>query len=110
MERIGLPIDAKRLLPDLVLANLSEPMRLVFCEIVSTDGPITEARKEALMAMTDAAGFPRDRVSFLSAFEHRDAAPLKKRLCNIAVGSMIWCMNEPTVTMWIGDGGTPVPF
>ncbi len=109
MRQIGLPIDEQRLLPDIVIADLGrENILLVFAEIVATDGPFTEARKTEILALTEQAGFSRDQVVFLSAFEHRNAAPLKKRLSGIAVDSYAWCMAEPNLLIWFGAGSPMV--
>lgn len=104
MKSIGLTIDAQKLLPDVVLADLQKPMRLVFVEIVASDGPITESRKADLNAAASAAGFKMDQLVFVSAFEERNAAPLKKRLSAIATDSYIWCVNEPDLLLILDSG------
>lgn len=104
MKRLNLPIDQQRLLPDLVLADLGrEHVLLVFVEVVATDGPMTEGRKNELLKLTEAAGFQREQVAFLSAFEERASAPLKKRFSGIAVDSLVWCMSEPSLLIWLGE-------
>lgn len=109
MSAIGLPIDGSRLLPDLVLADLVAPMRLFFVEIVASDGPFTEDRRADVLKLTTAAGFPADRVEFISAFQHRGADPLKRRLSALAVNSHVWCMAEPDVLISI-NGAKNAPF
>lgn len=110
MRDLGLPIDQQRLLPDLVLADLGrESTLLVFVEIVYSDGPITEARKEELLKMTGAAGYERRNVAFVSAFEQRNSAPLKRRLSGVAVDTLIWCMAEPNLLIWLGENQA-LPF
>ncbi|WP_305043214.1 BsuBI/PstI family type II restriction endonuclease [Geoalkalibacter sp.] len=104
MRDLGLPIDQQRLLPDMVLADLGrEHTLLVFVEIVYSDGPMTEARKAEILRMTEEAGYTRRNVAFVSAFEQRNAAPLKKRFSGIAVDSLIWCMAEPGLLIWLGE-------
>ena len=104
MRRLGLPIDQQRLLPDLVLADLGrEHTLLIFVEIVYSDGPVTESRKAELLKMTDAAGYERQHVAFVSAFEQRASQPLKRRLSGIAVDTLIWCMAEPDLIIWLGE-------
>lgn len=108
MKDLGLPIDQSRLLPDLVLADLTpQNLCLIFVEVVATDGPITESRKEQLLSLTANAGF--NKVAFISAFENRNAAPLKKRLSGIAVDSLIWCRAEPDLLIWLGEN-QELPF
>ena len=50
-KAIGLTIEPDRNLPDLICADLgpAQPL-LVFVEVVASDGPISEARRNALMA------------------------------------------------------------
>jgi len=110
MKNLGLPIDQKTLLPDLILADLGKKnVQLVFIEIVATDGPVTESRKQELIALTNKAGYPLEQISFISAFEHRGAQPLKKRLSGIAVDSLVWCMAEPELLIWLGEN-QEIPF
>lgn len=104
MRSIGLPIDESRLLPDLVLADLNGPMRLFFVEIVATDGPFTVERRNEVLRMTEAAGFPRSSVFFVSAFEHRNVSPLKRRFAALAENTFVWCMAEPELLIWITTG------
>lgn len=108
MKQLGLPIDQTRLLPDLVLADLTpQNLSLIFVEVVATDGPITEHRKEQLLSLTANAGF--NKVTFISAFENRNATPLKSRLSGIAVDTLIWCRAEPDLLIWLGEN-QELPF
>jgi hypothetical protein len=110
MQDLGLPIDQTQLLPDLVLADLGrEPILLIFFEVVATDGPITESRKEKFLKLTDTAGYDRDQIVFISAFRERNASPLKRRLDGLAVDSAVWCMSEPDLLIWFGEK-TSNPF
>jgi len=56
---IGLAIQADKNLPDTILVDLGpvHPL-LVFVEVVATDGPISQRRKEALEELVAEAGFP----------------------------------------------------
>lgn len=109
MAAIGLEIQAADMLPDLVLADVAAPMKIVFVELVATDGPITAERQSRIFSMVERAKFPRANVSFVSVFRHRDSAPLKRRLSGIALQSFIWCISEPDMLIWISEGG-PMPL
>ncbi len=110
MKSIGLTIDQQTLLPDIVLADLGrENILIVFVEVVATDGPITEARKGELRSLAKNAGYPEENIAFVSAFEHRNSGPLKKRFSGIAVDTLIWCMAEPDLLIWLGQNLTE-PF
>lgn len=110
MRDLGLPIDQQRLLPDLVIADLGRDHTLIiFIEIVHTDGPITEARKAEIISLAEKSGYSHRDLAFISAFKERNAAALKKRLSGIATDTLIWCVAEPDVLIWLGDK-QEVPF
>lgn len=93
---IGLVIQADRNLPDTILVDLgpTHPL-LVFVEVVATDGPISERRKEALEALVAETGFPAEHVAFVTAFLDRSAGPFKKTVDSLAWGSYAWFAAEP---------------
>ena len=93
---IGLKIEADRNLPDLILVDLgpSDPL-IVFVEVVATDGAITQRRQDALHELTDAAGFDRSQVAFLTAYRDREAPGFKKTVPGLAWGSFAWFASEP---------------
>ena len=71
-----------------------EPL-LVFVEIVATDGPVTERRREALLRQTDAAGFRRSRVAFLTAYDDRASDAFRRTISSVVWGSFVWFASEP---------------
>lgn len=110
MKNIGLVIDQQKLLPDIVLADLgAQSIQIIFVEVVATDGPITETRKEELYKLTDKAGFSRENVVFISAYEHRNSPVFKKRFAAIAVDSIIWFTTEPNLLVWL-EQDKKLPF
>lgn len=102
---IGLKIEADKNLPDLILADLGprEPL-IVFVEVVATDGAITERRRDAIHAMTDAAGFDRKQVAFLTAYQDRQSAGFRKTMHQLAWGSFAWFASEPEQLLILHDG------
>jgi hypothetical protein len=104
---IGLRIEADKNLPDLILADLgpANPI-LLFVEVVATDGAVTPRRQEAIFALTDAAGFDRDQIRFLTAYQDRQSAGFKKTVHQLAWGTLAWFASEPhhLVVMRSGDG------
>lgn len=104
MRTIGLPLDRAKLLPDMVLADVGGKIRLFFVEIVATDGPFTRERRDQVLRLTDAGGFSRASIHFVSAFAHRDSQPLKKRFSALAENTYAWFMAEPDVLIWITNG------
>jgi hypothetical protein len=93
--KVGLHFDASAELPDLVLADLGEHTRFFFCEVVASDGPVTEERKKALLRHVQRSNLPTDAVAFLSAFEDRNAPVFRKTFSQIAVESLVWFRSEP---------------
>lgn len=102
---IGLKIEADKNLPDMILADLgpADPL-LVFVEVVATDGAVTPRRQEAMFTLTDAAGFPRDQVAFVTAYEDRESAGFRKTVSALAWGSFAWFRSEPTQIIILRDG------
>lgn len=103
--RIGLKIEPDKNLPDLILADLGpdEPL-LVFVEVVATDGAITDRRQQAIYELTDAAGFPRAHVTFITAYQDRQSAGFKKTVAALAWGSFAWFVSEPANIVHMRDG------
>ncbi|WP_333824381.1 BsuBI/PstI family type II restriction endonuclease [Pinisolibacter sp.] len=93
---VGLKIEVDKNLPDLILADLgpADPL-LVFVEVVATDGAITSQRQDAIYKLTDAAGFERKQVAFLTAYHDRQSAGFKKTVAQLAWGSFAWFVSEP---------------
>ena len=93
---IGLTIQADKNLPDTILVDLgpTHPL-LVFVEVVATDGPVSQRRKEALEELVAATGFPAEHVAFMTAYLDRSAGPFKKTVDSLAWGSYAWFAAEP---------------
>ena len=104
-QAIGLTIDPSRNLPDLILVDLgpSEPL-LVFVEVVATDGPVNEARREALMGVAKEAGFSERQVAFVTSYADRDDAAFKGSVSELAWRSFAWFMSEPDHIMVLHRG------
>ncbi len=96
-EDIGLHISPSAELPDVVAADTGyeDGLRLVFVEVVHSDGPITELRKISLLKIAADAGVPEKHVRMITAFEDRNSSPFKKRISEIARGSDVWFRSEP---------------
>lgn len=103
---IGLKIEADKNLPDLILVDLgpADPL-IVFVEVVATDGAITPRKQEAIYAITDAAGFSRAQIAFLTAYQDRASAGFKKTVTQLAWDSFAWFASEPEQIIILHDGG-----
>lgn len=104
-SEIGLKIKVDRDLPDMILADLgpADPL-IVFVEVVATDGAITPRRQEAMLELTDEAGFQRSRVAFVTAFQDRQSAGFKKTVSVLAWSSFAWFVSEPDKILILQDG------
>jgi len=103
--KIGLKIDASKDLPDVILADLgpADPL-IVFIEVVATDGAVTARRQAALLKLTDAAGFARTQIGFVTAYADREGGGFKKTIPALAWGSFAWFMSEPGCLVHLRDG------
>ncbi len=111
--QIKLKISADRNLPDIILVDLGEGnnggVLLVFVEVVATDGPVTKQRQEALLKIATDAGFPEQRVAFVTAYLDRSHAAFKKTISELAWRSFAWFAAEPEHLIVLHDGKeTPV--
>ncbi len=95
-SELGLKIESDRVLPDTILVDLApaDPL-VVFVEAVATDGPVTAARRETLLALVTAAGFKPQQAAFVTAFEDRGTPAFRKAVADLAWGSFAWCLSEP---------------
>ncbi|WP_430395540.1 BsuBI/PstI family type II restriction endonuclease [Ferrovibrio sp.] len=94
-KTVGLKFDLNSDLPDVILADLVEPIKFYICEVVATEGPVSEARRQALLSIARASKVPEECFLFLTAFEERSAAPFKKFFSELALGSYVWFRTEP---------------
>jgi len=93
---MGLKLDYARTLPDIILADVHpDSAKVVFVEVVATDGPITEQRKSALMQVAEEARMKPDHVYFVSAFSDRTAPAFRKLVSELAWGTFAWFRSEP---------------
>jgi hypothetical protein len=104
-KKIGIEIDASVDLPDIILVDLtSSAILIVFIEIVATDGAITNRRKEALYKITDAAGFKRSEVMFVTVFQDKNSQAFKKVFDNVTSNSLIWFSSQPDSIFILKEG------
>lgn len=100
---VGLRFDLNAELPDVILADMTQPVKFVFCEIVASDGAVTEARREALIQLIKRSRIPLSHVTFVTAYEDRDAAPFKKNFSQLAYNSYVWFRTEPELLVHLSS-------
>ena len=103
---LGLDIDAATVLPDIILANLGSSgtdTALIFIEVVASDGPMNQQRKEQLLAYVAASSFPPAQCHFGTAFEDRADSAFRKALPTLAWGTFAWFATEPKKMMILID-------
>jgi len=106
---IGLKIDVSKDLPDIILVDFGlEELRLVFVEVVATDGAISERRKQAIYSLVDAAGFDRRNVIFLTAYSDRTSQGFSKTFKDLAWDSYVWFMSEPDNIICLIESAQPI--
>jgi len=104
---IGLRLDYGKNLPDIILADAHpDSSKVIFVEVVATDGPITEQRKTALLQVATQAGMVRDHVYFVTAFADRSAPAFRKLVSELAWGSFAWFTSEPDKLLALREGQT----
>jgi hypothetical protein len=110
IRAIGLRLEAERLLPDLILFDVSpsNPL-LVFVEAVATDGPIGESRRQALLGMAREAHYAADQIAFVTAYLDRDRPEFKRTVAALAWQTFVWFVAEPDQIMILGKGVSQEP-
>lgn len=104
-KQIGLNILADKNLPDIILADLAPAQpRLVFIEVVASDGPVSEQRKKALLELAEKGEFPPEHVAFVTAYFDRSKAEFKKTVDMLAWGSFAWFASEPDFLLHFDNG------
>lgn len=74
-------------------------------EVVHTDGPISQQRKEALEAIALDAGFETEHLAYVTAFSDRSASPYRALAHNLAWDSFVWFASEPMNLIMLQSGG-----
>lgn len=104
---LQIKLDIASLLPDVILVDrASAKLKLVFVEVVASDGPVTEQRKQGilkLLADSPMGYLPQDAI-FVTAYRDRSASPVPKALRQLAWGSFAWFMSEPDHLVQLHDG------
>ena len=103
---IGLRLDYARNLPDIILADVHpQAPKVVFVEVVATDGAVTDQRKQALLRAASDPGFDEAHVYFVSAFLDRGASAFRKLVSAVAWGTFAWFTTEPDKLLAFREGG-----
>jgi hypothetical protein len=104
---IGLKLDYARNLPDIILADVDpDSSKVVFVEVVATDGPINVQRKAALLQVASEADLKPENVYFLSAFADRSSPAFRKLVSEVAWGTFAWFTTEPEKLLAFREGQT----
>ncbi len=104
---IRLRLDYSRNLPDIVLADVHpEAPKVVFVEVVATDGAITAQREAALSEVARDAGLGRENTYFVTAFADRSAPAFRKLVAELAWGTFAWFVSEPEKLLAFRQGET----
>jgi len=102
LERLNLVINPKKTLPDLLILE-KDPFRLVFVEIVHTDGPISNSRKKELLELARDNELSEEQCAFVTIFASRSDPAYRKVHRNIAWGSFVWFADEPNRIIYLID-------
>jgi hypothetical protein len=83
-------------LPDIILFDAAPgATKLIFVEVVATDGPVNQQRKEALLKVATAAGHLEHQIYFVTAYSDRASAAFRKTVAELAWGTFAWFASEP---------------
>jgi hypothetical protein len=77
---------------------------VVFVEVVATDGPVNQRRRESLLDYALDAGYEEDQVAFVTAYLDRDDSAFRKTVSVLAWQSFAWFMSEPDKILVLRNG------
>lgn len=80
--------------------------KVVFVEVIATDGAINVQRKAALAEVAADAGLKPEAVYFVSAFADRSASAFRKLVSELACGTFAWFVSEPEKLLAFREGQT----
>lgn len=103
---LGLTIDPAEALPDIILVDTAAPggVLIVFVEVVNSDGPIDQQRREELERIAVKAGFDPDDIVYVTAFEDRASKGYRATVINLAWDSFVWFTTEPDCVVALRRG------
>lgn len=96
-KQLGLHIEVDKHLPDIILVDRPDARSVlfVFVEVVATDGPITEGRRDALLKLITSAGYKGENAAFVTAYVGRSEQVFRRTFASLAWQSFAWCLSEP---------------
>jgi hypothetical protein len=106
VQSLKLKIDPAKHLPDIILVDVEAPegILVVFVEVVHSDGPVNQLRKEALAALAVEAGFSPEHVAYVTAYGDRDAGAYRATAPNLAWDTFVWFASEPDCVVRLKRG------
>jgi hypothetical protein len=104
MERLKLTFRPGDPLPDVLLADLAEPLRFVFVEAVATEGPNDESRVSAITRWLADCGYTAADAYYVTAYLDRNDPAFRRTIGEIAWPSAVWFVTEPERLMVALDG------
>lgn len=94
---LGLRIEIDKNLPDIILVDRTteRSVLFVFVEVVATDGPVTEDRRDALLKLITSANYKPENAAFVTAYVGRSEQVFRRTFASLAWQSFAWCLTEP---------------
>lgn len=105
-RQLGLKIDAAKVLPDVILADLgatSADLLLVFVEVVHTDGPVNDLRRTELLRVAEGAQLDASQIAFVTAYMDRNQGEGRAALARVALNTFVWFATEPDALVALFD-------
>lgn len=94
LSRVGLTLDREVALPDLLLLDASDAT-FWFVEVVVTDGPIHDRRRDELLAWATSRGVESERCRFVTAYRSRVDPVFRRTVAALAWDTYAWFADEP---------------
>ncbi|MBN8504490.1 MAG: restriction endonuclease [Burkholderiales bacterium] len=104
---LGLTIDPARALPDIILVDAGVQgggVLVVFVEVVNSDGPVNQVRRDTLEALARDAGFNTSDIVYVTAYADRASPAYRSNINSLAWDSFVWFASEPDCVVSLRRG------
>lgn len=77
------------------LGNSHADLLLVFVEVVSSDGPVSEQRRKQLLELAASTKLKEEQVAFVTAYMDRSKGAGRGSVGRLAWNTFLWFATEP---------------
>ncbi len=104
IERLRLRYGPGYPYPDVLLADVAEPLRFVFVEAVATEGPMDTQRVRTIVRWLEHSSYRGRDAYFVTAYYDRSRPEFRRTVGELAWNTAVWFVSEPDLLVVALDG------